>query len=235
MRVWPIATKACMTMTEDTPEGLRADTSGMLRVHAMFRREFGLLPALISGVPPGDRERTAVVADHIEFMCTLLHAHHTLEDEFLWPKLKSRGAEEEVAISLVMETQHSDMAQIIDQLNEQLPEWRRSAGTHALLQTAERLLPALLEHISVEESRALPMVEKHVTAAEWQRMAEVGCGHVPPENLPLVVGMMTYAGLESAAQTPLSYFERFALRAFVFYSERVHGPDSHGIKRCLVS
>lgn len=224
-------------MTDDIPEELRADTRGMLKVHAMFRREFGLLPALISGVSPGDQERTTLVADHIEFMCSILHAHHTLEDEFLWPRLRDRGADEGVAISLVMETQHSDMAQIIDQLNEQLPRWRHSAGTQhgqALRQAAERLFPALLSHMSVEESRALPMVEKHVTAAEWQRMAEVGRSHVPPEDFPLVVGMMTYAALESAAQMPLSDFERFSLRAFVFYSERVHGSDSGDIKRWLV-
>src|SRR6202000_2020677 len=102
----------------------RADTSGMRRVHAMFRREFLLLPALIAGVSPGDWERTNVGADHVQLLCTILHAHHTMEDEYLWPRLKSRGAEEEAVTSLRMETQHAAMARIIDQLNEQLPTWR---------------------------------------------------------------------------------------------------------------
>lgn len=223
-----------MVMTEDIPEELRADTRGMLRVHAMFRREFPLLPALIVGVSPGDRKRTNVVADHIRFMCTILHAHHTVEDEFLWPNLKSRGGDEEVGVSLLMETQHSRMAKIIDQLNEQLHTWRHSAGTQdgqALLQATERLISSLLDHMSVEESRALPAVEKHVTAEEWQRMAEVGRTHVPPEDFALVIGMITYAGLKSAVQTPLSDFERQSLDAFASYAGRVHGSDSDGIKR----
>src|ERR1700754_1406327 len=216
-----------MAMTEETPkEELRADTRGMLRVHAMFRREFLLFPGLIAGVSPGDRERTDAVADHILFMCNILHAHHTLEDEFLWPKLKSRVPEVEVGIPLLMENQHADMAQIIDLLNEQLHTWRDRAGTRhgqALLQTTERLVPVLLEHMSEEESCALPAVEKHVTAEEWQRMAEAGRAHVSNEEFALVVGMMTYAGLDGAAQIPSSEFERESLRAFISYTERLHG------------
>src|ERR1700710_3114974 len=100
---------------EKIPEGPYADTRRMLEVHAMFRREFAPVPALIAGVPPDDQERTDVVADHIQFLCTVLHEHHTLEDEFLWPKLKNRGAEEVAAISLLMESQHAGMARVLEQ------------------------------------------------------------------------------------------------------------------------
>jgi hemerythrin-like domain-containing protein len=222
---------------ERIPEGPLADSRGMLEVHAMFRWEFHLLPALIAGVAPGDQKRTDVVADHVQFMCTILHAHHTLEDEFLWPRLKNRGAEEVVETSLLMESHHSDIARILDQLNNELHAWRNSGGSLRgadLLQTVKQLLPALFDHMSLEESRALPVIEKHITASEWQQMAEAGAGHVSEEERALAVGMITCAKLESSAQTPLSPFEQQSLQVFVPYAERVHGRDSHvGIKLWL--
>ncbi|HEY3597603.1 MAG TPA: hemerythrin domain-containing protein [Paraburkholderia sp.] len=207
----------------------------MLDVHATFRREFLPVPALIAGVPPDDQERTDIVADHIQFLCAILHEHHTVEDEFLWPKLKNRGAEEVVGISLLMEGHHSGMARILDQMNSELRAWRGSAGSQhgpALVQTTNQLLPALLDHMSLEESGALPVIERHVTADEWQQMAEAGRKHFSQEELALAIGMITSTRLESAAQMPLSPFEQQSLQVFLRYAERVHGPDSHiGIKR----
>lgn len=43
-----------------------ADVREMYMAHAMFRREFGMLPALISGVRAGDAARAEVVAQHSE-------------------------------------------------------------------------------------------------------------------------------------------------------------------------
>jgi hemerythrin-like domain-containing protein len=219
---------------ERVPEGPHPDTRSMLDVHAMFRQEFLLIPGLIVGVPPGDQQRTEVVADHIQFMCTILHAHHTLEDEFLWPKLKNRGAEEVVELALLMEGHHSEIARIIEQLNNELRAWRGSAGSlHGLAfpQTVEALLTALLDHMSLEESRALPAVQRYVTADEWQRMAEAGTRHVSQEELALAVGMITCAKLKSAAPMPLSPFEQQSLEVFLPYAQRVHGRDGHiGVK-----
>jgi hemerythrin-like domain-containing protein len=209
----------------------------MLEVHAMFRREFLLVPALVAGVAPDDRERTDVVADHVQFMCAVLHEHHSLEDEFLWPKLKNRGAEEVVGISLLMEGHHSDIARILDEMNNELRGWRGSAGSlhgPAVLEKIEQLLPPLLDHMSLEESRALPVIERHVTADEWEGMAAAGIARFSQEDLAVALGMVTSARLESSAEIPLSPFEQESLQVFVRYADRVHGPGSHiGIKRWL--
>jgi hemerythrin-like domain-containing protein len=207
----------------------------MLEVHAMFRQQFLPVPALIVGVPPNDRERTNLVADHIRFLCAILHEHHTLEDEFLWPRLKNRGAAEAAEVSLLMEDHHSGMARILDQIDNELQAWRGSTGSQhasALAHTAGRLLPALLDHMSLEESRALPVIEKHISADEWARMAEAGREHFSQEDFALAVGMITCAKLESAPETAVSPFEQQALQVYMSYAERVHGPGIHiGIKR----
>jgi hemerythrin-like domain-containing protein len=223
--------------TEKIPAGPYAETQRMLEVHAMFRREFSAVPVLVAGVAPDDQERADIVADHIQFLCAVLHEHHTLEDEFLWPRLKNRGADEVAEISLLMERQHSAMAHILEQMNDELRAWHGNAGSQhgpALVQTIEQLLSALLDHMSVEESQALPVIERHVTADEWQQMIEEGRKSFSQEDLALLVGMVTCARLESLAQEPQSPFEQQCLQVFVPYSERVHGPDRHiGIKRWL--
>jgi len=68
-----------------------ADTSEMYLVHAVFRREFALLPGLVRAVAAGDVERAGIVADHAELLTVLLHEHHSAEDAMLWPRLLALG------------------------------------------------------------------------------------------------------------------------------------------------
>ena len=77
-----------------TMGGRYADTRDMYVVHTMFRREFGLMAALVRGVTAGDTERAQIVAEHIELMNGVLHHHHAGEDKHLWPRLLGRGSEE---------------------------------------------------------------------------------------------------------------------------------------------
>lgn len=49
-----------------------ADTSDMPEVHRMFRREFGLLLALVREVAAGDEERTRIVTAHVDFLWKIL-------------------------------------------------------------------------------------------------------------------------------------------------------------------
>jgi hemerythrin-like domain-containing protein len=226
---------------ERIPDGPYADTAKMFEVHAMFKQQFLPVPALIASVAPNDPARMDVVADHIQFLCAFLHEHHSLEDKFLWPRLTNRGAKEVGEISLQMEDQHAGMARILDQLDDDLQAWRSSAGSQhgsALAQTIAELLPALLDHMSLEESRALPVIERHITADEWDRMAEAGREHFSQDDLMLAVGMISRAKLESSPDTPLSPFEEQTLQIYASYAGRVHGPDSDisqisqiGIKR----
>jgi Hemerythrin HHE cation binding domain len=66
----------------------RADARDMFVVHAMFRREFGLMPGLVPAVAAGDSARAALVADHVALMSEGLAAHHQGEDDHIWPVLR---------------------------------------------------------------------------------------------------------------------------------------------------
>jgi hypothetical protein len=43
-----------------------------------------------------------------------------------------------------------------------------------LADTAAELHERLVEHLATEEERALPLIERHITAAEWGQMIADG-------------------------------------------------------------
>ncbi len=70
------------------------DVRMMLVAHTSFRRELALSPRAIRATAHRDRRRVLTVARHVELFLSLLHHHHTIEDEMLWPRLLDRAPEE---------------------------------------------------------------------------------------------------------------------------------------------
>ena len=66
-----------------------ADSRAMFVAHAMFRREFGLMPDLVRAVAPGDKQRATLVAEHIALVSSVLSQHHVGEDRHIWPRLRN--------------------------------------------------------------------------------------------------------------------------------------------------
>jgi hemerythrin-like domain-containing protein len=172
-----------------------ADIRDMYMAHAMFRREFGLAPALVRDVADGDVQRAVVVADHLKVVDNSLHHHHAAEDAHLWPRLAERAGAEAGPVVRVMEEQHGAIGALLDEARAGLAQWRGSAGAvqgEAIAGTLGRLHEHLVEHLAVEEDSALPLIEKNITAAEWGQMIAESAGDVAPEQIPLIFGMMAY-------------------------------------------
>jgi iron-sulfur cluster repair protein YtfE (RIC family) len=108
-----------------------ADSRDMIVIHNMFRREFKAIPALVNEVPGGDGAQVAIVAGHVAWMVTFLHAHHEGEDLLVWPKLLERVPHETDPLIYTMETQHAGLAQALDDLE----------GTHPLDRRPPRQAP----------------------------------------------------------------------------------------------
>src|SRR5262245_29769505 len=88
------------------------DTRDMIEVHQVFRREFGLTPALVRATAAGDVARAKTVAGHLDLMSRLLAIHHGEEDRQLWPKLPGRVPEQIGPVVVLMETQHEQIHQV---------------------------------------------------------------------------------------------------------------------------
>ncbi|WP_440089046.1 hemerythrin domain-containing protein [Streptosporangium sp. LJ11] len=108
----------------------------MYMAHTAMRREFTLLPRLVSDVAPGDVRRAEVVGAHAELMCRVLHLHHEGEDHVLWPKLLDRGGEETAAIVPAMEEQHHAIEKAHARVTALLPGWRATGRGGAELAEA---------------------------------------------------------------------------------------------------
>lgn len=203
-----------------------ADASGMFSAHAMFRREFALLPALVRNLSPGDQDRADVVADHIDLLIIVLHEHHHAEDETLWPRLRERGSADVAALVHLMELHHANLEKISREIQTALRAWRASAATQggaSLAEALDRMLPFLDKHLSLEEERVVPMIERHITAAELDDAIQKGRARLPQEILPLVLGMVMY---EAGGPAPPAGLQAQAVRAFAVHSQRVHGTET---------
>ncbi|GHJ41519.1 hemerythrin domain-containing protein [Streptomyces sp. TS71-3] len=172
-----------------------ADVRDMYMAHIMFRREIGLAPALVRDVADGDTERAATVADHLRIVDNSLHHHHVAEDKHLWPRMVERAGAEAEPVVRAMEEQHGAIDTLLDEVRTGLARWRGTAYAaqgEVLADALARLHGRLVEHLATEEDLALPLIQKHVTAAEWGQMLADSAGDVVPEQIPLIFGMMAY-------------------------------------------
>jgi hemerythrin-like domain-containing protein len=209
-------------------------SSEMLIVHDAFRREFALMPGLVRGVAAGDRDRAQIIGDHIQGATSVVHIHHVLEDDNVWPLLLDRCGESVAPQVELMEGQHHQIATLIPQVDEALSIWRDSAtgeSRQALVDVLDRLIPALKEHLSTEEDRVVPLMEQHITAAEWNEFLEKESAAVDPEHLPLMLGMLMYEGDPESVEQVIATMSadtgpvitQLAAPAFAAHSQRVHG------------
>jgi hypothetical protein len=210
------------------------DTREMIAVHSAFRREFGLAPALVRGVAPGDGTRARVVADHLELMGTFLHHHHDGEDRLLWPKLLERVPAELAPTVQLMERQHEGVHAVIEEMTAALARWRSDAAEadrDQLADALDRLHALLVEHLAAEEQHILPLASRSLTAAEWGELGEDGMAAQPRNKLPTIFGMIMKDGdpevirgmLANAPLLPRLMLPFVGPRAYARYARRVYG------------
>ena len=168
------------------------DTRDMIVVHRAFRREARALPGLVAAVRPGDVARARLLAEHLDD-CTLgLHLHHSGEDELLWPLLLRR-VDLEAELVLSMESQHQEISAVFTRITDLLPRWRETAGERerdALAAALTEAAALLTEHLDQEEKEILPLVEQHLTSAEWERLGEHFGEGLPRQKMLFFMGSL---------------------------------------------
>jgi hemerythrin-like domain-containing protein len=210
------------------------DVRMMKVAHSNFRRELGLSPAAVRRTAAGDRRRTAAVADHVELFLSLLHHHHTIEDDLLWVALLERVPQELAPLVHVMQSQHEQVAEQLDQAHQAVDTWRRTSSDtdgERLATVLESLCTALFEHLHAEETHLLPIMARQLTAAEWEEFTEQGMSSIPKRKMVLGFGMMLYEGDPEVIDLELRKLPApvrrllppLGRRAFRRYARRMHG------------
>jgi hemerythrin-like domain-containing protein len=207
------------------------DTRDMLLIHRVIRREIGQLPCLIRGAC-GDPARARRLAAHASEMLDFLHAHHTGEDDLLWPVLRPRVQLEADLVDR-MQAQHHQIAAAADDVRRDLPSWAATADPAAGERMAARLESAasiLADHLAEEERRILPLVSAHVSQAEWDALGKHGFAAIPGRRRLVILGHI----LEEAGPGERRRFTRQvplpARLAYTLIGRRQHARETAAIR-----
>ncbi|MBD0323142.1 MAG: hemerythrin domain-containing protein [Aldersonia sp.] len=179
-------------MTITTDPTTRPDTTAMVVVHNMFRRHFRALPALVRSVADGDVARAARIVTFVDELTAGLHHHHSGEDELMWPLLLDRAPTDNELIN-GMEEQHERIGELYERAQHQAREFAANADPAvrgSLAATLDALAAALDEHMAEEEQHILPVVERVMTVAEWERLGERGRDGIPKDRRLVFLGFI---------------------------------------------
>ena len=183
------------------------DAFEMALVHRVFRKELNSAPELVGSVEPGQRKRLKLVAGHITNVLAALHHHHMAEDELLWPTLHARIPVHAEDIHR-METEHEFIAKSVVSVELGLADWRavtdattpqpaRQSRAADLLTNELAVLASLVsDHLSAEEELVVPLVNEHVTDAEWRAVTKRGGSFLSGRNIRFGIAFVGMA-LES--------------------------------------
>ncbi len=218
-------------MTTQVPSATSARTEEMAVIHRIFRRGFPKMAELVRQAAAGETARSEPIAAHLDFLLNSLHAHHTTEDEHIWPRLLERAAPHAQLVTR-METQHEAVAELTERVRTLSQTWRRSPGSgEDLARALDEFTSALVEHLDDEEAHVVPLIRQHITADEWMRFGEKAFEKFTnPEKLVATGALEDVATPEEAgwflADLPLPIKVMWRLvgrRKYDRYIRRVHG------------
>jgi hemerythrin HHE cation binding domain-containing protein len=109
----------------------------------------------------------------------LLHLHHTVEDDALWPVVRAavEGRSDDLALLDEMAAEHAAIPPLLDAITAAL-----GSGGSAPEARAE-LASKLAEHLQHEENATLPLIDATLTEEQWMTFGMTATQRVGP-NMP---------------------------------------------------
>jgi hemerythrin-like domain-containing protein len=216
----------------DSESGV-TDVRDMYLIHTTLRRELKLGALQVRNVAEGDVERAAVLLEHLRLIDAVLHHHHDSEDRMVWPLLLERTPDVAGALVPLMEEQHQAIDAALAEVDARMPAFGETAGVRegaALADALDSMVKLLVEHLAVEEERALPLMERNITQEEWTQVTSDGAGEFDQEKIPVLFGMMMYEGDPDTIRDVINGMPpevrpvaQFAPGLYAEYALRVHG------------
>lgn len=98
----------------------------------------------------------------------MLHLHHTIEDDLLWPVMRDAvaGRSDDLALLDEMETEHAAIVPLLETLDRALADGRTAPQARADLDASLR------EHLTHEEREALALVDRTLTEEQWMAFGQ---------------------------------------------------------------
>ena len=178
-------------------------TREMPIIHRIFRRQFAEVRALVQEAPAADATRVGAVSDHLGFLLDGLHMHHTTEDDLIWPKLLDRVGRDAPLVER-MEAQHQGIDGSVARVRAARSAWHADPAPSTSAALADRIgefLVVLDEHLDDEEQAVVPLIDRHLTAAEMQEVGERGFEKFTPAQRWIALGQLLEVATPAEAAT----------------------------------
>ncbi|MDT5081927.1 MAG: hypothetical protein QOJ80_6564 [Mycobacterium sp.] len=224
----PIDAAACAAMNAPSAAPKLCDTSDMVIVHRMFRRECAQMAQLVAAVPSGNVARARTVARHAREVLDMLHHHHLGEDELLWPRLSARTRFHADLLAR-MDSQHQGLAVLLEHTAKAFTEWQDAPIAHTstpLIALLEQLSAGMNEHFDEEEAAVLPIVERVITAAEYEEVGRRGLVSVPIARRLIVLGYILEGATPQERTLLLAAIPRPVRLAYRLIGRRQHRNET---------
>ncbi len=174
------------TLNADWPTQLRlpgqaaapdgpVDMCMMYVMHRGFRRDLEKFATAAQHTPVDDRETWTLLADRWAVFSEVLHHHHTGEDAGLWPWLLAHGTEDDRATLEAMETEHDAIDPLLSLCATGFERLRTHADHDARAALAVRVFATrdtLGRHLEHEETDAIAIIQRLMTAEDWEALDE---------------------------------------------------------------
>ncbi|HSK26730.1 MAG TPA: hemerythrin domain-containing protein [Jiangellales bacterium] len=151
-----------------------ADTRMMGIVHGALRRDLLRVRETVGTPPyPTGRQRRALGA-HVVWLMDFLHAHHTSEDEGLWPAVRAKNPGVDALLES-LEADHRRIEPAAATLRAAGERYAATAGDDArveLVTALDELGPVLFPHLDREVAEAMPVVSQTLTHGEWRAIEQ---------------------------------------------------------------
>jgi hemerythrin-like domain-containing protein len=160
------------------PEG-PIDMQMMYVMHHAFRRDLDLFAAAVRATPATERATWALLADRWELFAEVLHEHHTVEDVGVWPALEELGSDADRATLAAMEAEHGEIDPLLEGCATGFRRLAERADEDARAALAVRVCAAresLRRHLAHEETEAITLIQRLLTAEDWARIEEEHVG-----------------------------------------------------------
>jgi hemerythrin-like domain-containing protein len=170
------------------------DLNGMYLAHHAFRRDLARFVVAAQETPLDATDVWRALAVRWEQFSGILHHHHTTEDDVLWPQLldivDAAGDTEGRATLEAMEAEHALIDPLLASCAAGFASMARQPDAQTrdrLAATAEAARDTLSAHMGHEETEALPLVQRLLSADGWERVEKAaGSGKSVQDLLFLV-------------------------------------------------
>jgi hemerythrin-like domain-containing protein len=198
----------------------RPDTSDMFAVHGVFRDTLGAATALVGGVPDGDAERLALVANYYENVLSFLQAHHDGEEQIVFPLLRERCLDQSALVDELAE-QHQEALTLLRTARQWLAAWPEGGDAMQLevVGALGALRTHLVEHLDEEERVGLPLAAEYLSAEEWGQLPGHGLAAFDGDKVWLILGLIRERMNEEQREAMLLHMPPPAVQMWAGFGE----------------